>query len=188
MHLPQHLLQGVHEDAAPLGQVLLARPVVEARVGGRGHGRGRQRQRGRQPGQGGRGGGGGGDGAPLVRGGRGGGDGHVLYGGGEGSFGGKLKEVVCACSGQQLHFEDYRVSHLLVDLGWTDFDFVVPSHFCQIHISPGRQWNTQNPSQPNPGPRGPLLPNSYQPRQTVEHSKPKPTQPRSTRTWETLYR
>ena len=33
-----------------------------------------------------------------------------------------------------------------------------------------------------------LLPNSYQPRQTVEHSKPKPTQPRSTRTWETLYR
>ena len=36
----------------------------------------------------------------------------------------------------------YRVSHLLVDLGWVDFDFILPgcmpSCFCHFPISPGR--------------------------------------------------
>ena len=34
-----------------------------------------------------------------------------------------------------------RVSHLVVHLGWVDFDLdVPPSHFCQIPHSPGRIW------------------------------------------------
>ena len=40
----------------------------------------------------------------------------------------------------------YRVIHLVVDLGWVDFDLGrvfhrlahLPSHFCQISFSPGR--------------------------------------------------
>ena len=51
----------------------------------------------------------------------------------------------------------YRVSHVLVDLGWVDFDLsvlpILPSLFCQIPISPSRVG------------------------QTVEHSKSKSTKP-----------
>ena len=53
----------------------------------------------------------------------------------------------------------YRVSHVLVDLGWVEFDFCVPpscpaaSRFCQVPISPSRVG------------------------QTVEHSKSKSTKP-----------
>ena len=58
-------------------------------------------------------------------------------------------------------FEHYRMSHLLVDLGWVGFTLIwvfhhlaqLPSRFCQIPISPGRIG------------------------QTVEHSKFKSTQP-----------
>ena len=51
----------------------------------------------------------------------------------------------------------HRVSHLLVDLGWIDFDLGVPpsclaasAKFPLAHAEPGRQVNTQNQSQPNP--------------------------------------
>ena len=51
----------------------------------------------------------------------------------------------------------YRVSHLLVDLGWVDFDSGVPqscpatsAQFPSVQAESGRQWNTQNSSHPNP--------------------------------------
>ena len=51
----------------------------------------------------------------------------------------------------------YRVSHLLMDLGLVDFDLGVPpscpatsAKFPPTKADPGRQWDTQNPSQPNP--------------------------------------
>ena len=50
----------------------------------------------------------------------------------------------------------HRVSHLLVDLGWVDFDFGLPlscpvasAKFPSAQAELGRQWNTQNLSQPN---------------------------------------
>ena len=62
------------------------------------------------------------------------------------------------------------VSHLIVVLGWVDFDWVFHAstifphiRFCKIPISPGIT------------------------RQTVEHSKFKSTQTRSTSTWDALY-
>ena len=53
--------------------------------------------------------------------------------------------------------DDYRVIHLVMQLGLVDFDFHLLSQllspFYQIPISPksGRQLNIENPSQPNPG-------------------------------------
>ena len=51
----------------------------------------------------------------------------------------------------------YRVSHLLLDLGWVDFDLgvkVTPSFpiakFSLAQAELGRQWNTKNQNQPNP--------------------------------------
>ena len=47
----------------------------------------------------------------------------------------------------------YRVRHHFSDLGSVDFHLL--SQFCHFPISPesGRQWNCQNQSQSNPGPR-----------------------------------
>ena len=63
----------------------------------------------------------------------------------------------------------YRVSHLLVDLGWVDFYLGVPPSW------PAAQ---------------PLLPNSHQPnqhnQQTAEHSKSKANPTQSTSRWDTL--
>ena len=63
----------------------------------------------------------------------------------------------------------YRVTHLLANLGWVDFDFGMFHHlaqllsrFCQIPTSPSRV------------------------RQIVEQSKSKSTQPRFARRWVTL--
>ena len=51
----------------------------------------------------------------------------------------------------------YRASHVLVDLGWVDFDFCVPpscpaasAQFPSAQAESGRQLNTQNISQQNP--------------------------------------
>ena len=53
----------------------------------------------------------------------------------------------------------YKMSHVLVDLGWDAFDgvpHILPScqaasaKFPSAHAESGRQWNTQNPRQPNP--------------------------------------
>ena len=62
------------------------------------------------------------------------------------------------------------MSHHLADLGWIDFDSAVPSTLpsCSAHSAKlssaqaelGRQWNSQDQSQPklpNPGPRGDVL-------------------------------
>ena len=58
---------------------------------------------------------------------------------------------------QDLQHGEYRVSHLLVDLGWVDFDFCVPptcpaasAKFPSAKAELSRQWNTQNLSQPDP--------------------------------------
>ena len=51
----------------------------------------------------------------------------------------------------------YRASHVLVDLGWVDFDFCVPptcpaasAKFPSAQAESGRQRNTRNPSPRNP--------------------------------------
>ena len=52
------------------------------------------------------------------------------------------------------------MSHVLVHPGWVDFNLGVPPS-CPVAFAKlpsaqaesARQWNTQNPSQPNPGPR-----------------------------------
>ena len=60
----------------------------------------------------------------------------------------------------------YRVTHLLANLGWVDFDLewstILLSRFCQIPTSPSRIW------------------------QTVEQLKSMSTQPRFARRWVTL--
>ena len=55
----------------------------------------------------------------------------------------------------------YRVVHLLVNLGWVDFDLgcsiILPScsaSSANFQAEPGRGWNSQNQSQPNPGSPG----------------------------------
>ena len=60
--------------------------------------------------------------------------------------------------------EKYRVTHLLANLGWVDFDLgcsiILPScsaasaKFPPVQAESGRLWNSQNPSQPNPGSPG----------------------------------
>ena len=64
-------------------------------------------------------------------------------------------------SGMLEEFDLYRVSHLLMDLGWVDFGLgcstILLSRFCQIspaQAESGRRWNSPNPSQPNPGSPG----------------------------------
>ena len=62
-----------------------------------------------------------------------------------------------ACTNQHM----YRVTHLLVNLGWVDFDLgcftILPScsassaNFPSAQAEPGRGWNSQNQSQPNRG-------------------------------------
>ena len=54
----------------------------------------------------------------------------------------------------------YRASHVLVDLGWVDFDLgdstILPiclatsAKFPSAQADLGRKWNSQNPTQPNP--------------------------------------
>ena len=58
----------------------------------------------------------------------------------------------------------YRVTHLLANLGWVDFDLgcstILPSssgssaNFPSAQAQPGRGWNSQNQSQPIPGSPG----------------------------------
>ena len=52
---------------------------------------------------------------------------------------------------------NYRVSHLIVDVGWVDSDWGVPpsspaasAKFPSAKSESGRRWNTQSPSQSNP--------------------------------------
>ena len=49
------------------------------------------------------------------------------------------------------HSRDYRVTHLLADLGWVDFDLGCSTG---RWAAQARQLNIPNPSQPNPGPLG----------------------------------
>ena len=65
-----------------------------------------------------------------------------------------------------LLFQNYRVNHHFADLGWIDFDSYAPptlttcsssAHSAKIssaRAESGREWNSQNQSHPNPGPRG----------------------------------
>ena len=45
----------------------------------------------------------------------------------------------------------YRVSHLVIELGLVDFDYLLPHHFCQNATNQGRVGQTveKHPSQPN---------------------------------------
>ena len=73
-----------------------------------------------------------------------------MFSNGVGSFSGCVYEIVAL----------YRVTYLLVALGWVDFDLGVPpscppalaasAKFPSAKAESGRQWNTQNPSQQNP--------------------------------------
>ena len=84
----------------------------------------------------------------------------------------------------------FRWSHLLVDLGWVDFDFCFPSScsaasakFPSAQTELGRQWNTLNSSRPSPvhGQMGTpcgvlrfLLPYTLSPKKAVVESGPGP--------------
>ena len=49
-------------------------------------------------------------------------------------------------------FRVYRVTYLLVDLGWVDFDLDIPQAvrlYCSCGAAQARQWNIPNPSLPN---------------------------------------
>ena len=62
----------------------------------------------------------------------------------------------------------YSVTHLLANFGWIDFDLgcstILPScsassaNFPSAQAEPGRGWNSQNQSQPNPGSPGDVSP------------------------------
>ena len=66
-----------------------------------------------------------------------------------------------------MNYELYRVTLVVSDLGWVDFDFYVPSScLAALPVLPNSQlpkqnWASmgyQNSSQPNPGPRPPVSP------------------------------
>ena len=70
--------------------------------------------------------------------------------------GGKYSNNLIVLSVSQ-YGDNYRVSHVLVDLGWVDFDFCVPprcpaasAKLPSAQAESGEQWNTFNPSQQNP--------------------------------------
>ena len=73
-------------------------------------------------------------------------------------------EIVMSSSHYDLYYASYRVTHLLANLGWVDFDLgcstILPScsaasaKFPPAQAELGRQWNSQNASQPNPGSPG----------------------------------